>query len=68
MRSNLDIPMNHIEAQRRAAACYRDAEAWTRMSIYNTAASGRFSTDRTISDYNRDIWRLTPVPVKEKTK
>ncbi len=51
-----------VEAQCRAAAAYRDQEAWTRMSIYNTAASGRFSTDRTISEYNRDIWRLTPIP------
>jgi starch phosphorylase len=32
------------------------------MSIINTAASGKFSTDRTIQDYNDDIWRLTPIP------
>ena len=32
------------------------------MSILNTAASGRFSTDRTMQEYNRDIWRLEPVP------
>jgi starch phosphorylase len=31
------------------------------MSILNTAASGRFSTDRTMREYNRDIWRLDPV-------
>ncbi|CAK0773817.1 Glycogen phosphorylase [Gammaproteobacteria bacterium] len=53
-----------VEAQRCAAATYRDQETWTRMSIYNTAASGRFSTDRTIADYNREIWRLTPIPAK----
>ena len=33
------------------------------MSILNTAASGQFSTDRTILEYNRDIWHLQPVPV-----
>jgi starch phosphorylase len=31
------------------------------MSILNTAASGKFSTDRTIAEYNREIWKLTPV-------
>jgi len=31
------------------------------MSILNTAASGIFSTDRTISEYNRDIWKLEPL-------
>jgi starch phosphorylase len=48
-------------AHERAAAAYRDADRWTRMSILNTAHSGRFSTDRTISEYNRDIWRLEPI-------
>jgi starch phosphorylase len=50
-----------IDAQARAEEAYRDQTHWTRMSILNTAASGRFSTDRTIADYNRDIWRLDPV-------
>jgi starch phosphorylase len=31
------------------------------MSILNTAAAGKFSADRTIAEYNRDIWRLSPV-------
>ena len=52
-----------IDAQRHAAAAYRDTERWTRMSILNSAASGRFSTDRTIQDYNSGIWRLEPVSV-----
>jgi starch phosphorylase len=50
-----------VDAQERVAAAYRDPECWTRMSIINTACSGKFSTDRTMLDYNRDIWRLTPV-------
>jgi len=50
-----------IEAQKRAAAAYQDRERWTRMSIMNSAKSGKFSTDRTIAEYNSGIWRLKPV-------
>ncbi|MBT8422761.1 MAG: glycogen/starch/alpha-glucan phosphorylase, partial [Gammaproteobacteria bacterium] len=50
-----------VDAQNRVGEAYRDSAAWTRMSILNTAASGRFSTDRTMRDYNDDIWRLDPV-------
>ncbi|RQW84118.1 MAG: glycogen/starch/alpha-glucan phosphorylase [Methylococcus sp.] len=51
----------YVEAQRQAAAAYRDMEHWTRMSILNTASAGKFSSDRTIQEYNRDIWKLQPV-------
>ena len=50
-------------AQRLVAAAYQDRERWTRMSIINTANSAKFSTDRTISDYNREIWHLKPMPI-----
>ena len=50
-----------IDAQALADAAYRDVERWTRMSIINSASSGPFSTDRTMQDYNRDIWRLEPI-------
>lgn len=49
---------SYVEAQDRAELAWRDQEAWTRMSIRNCAASGGFSTDRTIAEYNRDIWHL----------
>jgi starch phosphorylase len=52
---------SYVDAQRRAAAAYRDADRWARMSIENSAASGIFSSDRTISEYNRDIWHLEPL-------
>ncbi|RRQ22796.1 glycogen/starch/alpha-glucan phosphorylase [Thiohalobacter thiocyanaticus] len=52
----------YVDAQARAAAAYRDPARWTRMSILNTARSGRFSTDRTMQEYNRDIWKLEAVP------
>ncbi len=50
-----------VDAQQKAEQAFRDTDRWTRMSILNTAASGRFSTDRTIRDYNEGIWRLEPV-------
>jgi len=53
---------SYLDAQRRVDHAYRDRENWTRMSILNTASSGKFSSDRTILDYNRDIWHLPQVP------
>jgi len=55
-----------IDAQTAAADVYRDVESWTRMSILNTAASGRFSTDRTMRDYNEEIWRLEPIELPKR--
>ena len=52
-----------VTAQENAASAYQDRAHWLRMSILNTAASGRFSTDRTIDDYNTDIWQLQPVTI-----
>jgi len=57
---------SYVDAQRRVEEAWRDQEYWTKMSIYNTAASGKFSTDRTIADYNRDIWKLSPIDVESK--
>jgi starch phosphorylase len=51
----------YADAQNRVAAAYLDQENWLRMSILNTAASGKFSSDRTIADYNRDIWHLPTI-------
>ncbi len=52
---------SYVAAQRAAAQAYRDVERWTRMSIVNAACSGRFSTDRTMVDYNTEIWKLDPI-------
>ena len=47
---------SYLSCHERAARAYADAEHWTTMSILNTARSGFFSSDRTIAEYNRDIW------------
>jgi glycogen phosphorylase len=52
---------SYVDTQQRVATAYRDRDNWTRMSIINTAKSGKFSTDRTIMEYNKDIWHLRQV-------
>jgi starch phosphorylase len=47
-------------AQQRLGELYTDPLAWTRKVILNLAASGRFSSDRTIAEYAKDIWRVRP--------
>jgi starch phosphorylase len=50
-----------VNAQQRVDEAYRDTERWARMSISNAASSGKFSTDRTMQNYNEEIWKLTPL-------
>ena len=52
---------DYVAMQQQAATAYRNQETWTQMSILNTASSGKFSTDRTMRDYNEQIWKLQPV-------
>lgn len=59
---------SYAEAQRRVDAAYRDEESWARMCMLNTANAGKFSSDRTIEEYVRDIWRLEKVQVKPGKK
>ncbi|MCF7964669.1 MAG: glycogen/starch/alpha-glucan phosphorylase [Methylobacter tundripaludum] len=53
---------SYVDTQKRVEDAYRDKDHWIKMSILNCANSGKFSTDRTIGEYNRDIWKLTPQP------
>ncbi|MDP2809621.1 MAG: glycogen/starch/alpha-glucan phosphorylase [Rhodocyclaceae bacterium] len=55
---------SYIACQERVSEAYRDSRQWTRMSILNVARMGKFSSDRTIAEYCRDIWRVEPTPVK----
>jgi len=45
-------------------ALYCNSEAWTKKSILNVARIGKFSSDRTILEYNRDIWHAESVPIE----
>lgn len=54
---------SYVDAQACVAQAYQDQQAWVKMSIVNSARSGMFSTDRTMQQYNDDIWHLTPVKV-----
>ncbi len=54
----------YCDAQAQVDAAYRDRRRWARMAILNTARMGKFSSDRTIREYARDIWKLEPVPVR----
>ncbi|GLI33772.1 glycogen/starch/alpha-glucan phosphorylase [Desulforhabdus amnigena] len=53
----------YMDAQRQVEEAYRDQERWTRMSILNVARMGKFSSDRAIREYCKDIWKVEPVPV-----
>lgn len=55
---------SYIDAQQQVEIAYQDQTRWTKMSILNCAASGKFSTDRTITEYNNEIWKLTPITIK----
>ena len=54
---------SYAEAQARVDAAYRDKDAWARMAMMNTACSGKFSSDRTIEEYVKGIWKLKKVEV-----
>ena len=54
----------YAEAQEKVAATYANRMKWAKMALLNIARSGKFSSDRTIEDYVRDIWKLNKVIVK----
>jgi glycogen phosphorylase len=64
---NLADLRGYIDAQAQVERVYRDADKWSEMAIYNIARSGKFSSDRTIADYAREIWNVNPVDVVAPT-
>lgn len=55
---------SYIDAQHLAGLAYQDQSRWSAMAIMNTATSGKFSTDRTMEEYNNEIWKLEKVSPK----
>lgn len=53
----------YIDAQDQAGKAYQDQSKWAAMAIRNIAGSGKFSSDRTIGEYAKDIWELDPVQI-----
>ncbi len=54
---------SYVDCQQKASQAYSDRQKWIEMSILNSARVGYFSSDRTIREYARDIWKVHPVPV-----
>ena len=55
---------SYLRADGALCALYRKPDDWAHKVILNIAASGKFSSDRTISEYAKDIWRAEPCPVR----
>jgi glycogen phosphorylase len=56
----LDLP-SYLEAQRDVDDLFRQPSLWTSKAILNVARIGRFSSDRAVAEYARDVWRIAPV-------
>ena len=52
------------ECQDHIGSVYHDRKRWNQMSLLNTARSGKFSSDRTIDEYCREIWKVNPVSIQ----
>ena len=55
---------SYAEAHKKIDQAYRDEKWWARTAMLNTASSGKFSSDRTIEEYVRDIWHLEKIKVE----
>jgi starch phosphorylase len=54
----------YLEADQRLCELYADPVAWARKAILNIAGSGKFSSDRTITEYAAEIWKVGSCPVE----
>ena len=57
---------SYCKAQEKVEVLYKDQLKWAKACLKNIANSGKFSSDRTIEDYVKDIWKLKKLPIKSK--
>lgn len=55
---------SYVDCQDKVSAVYKDEFLWTKMSILNVAHMGKFSSDRAILEYCKDIWKIKPVEIE----
>ena len=55
---------SYAEAQKRVEEAYKDSAKWAKMALLNVAKCGKFSSDRTIEEYAKEIWKLEKVTVE----
>jgi starch phosphorylase len=53
----------YIDCQQQVSQAYSETDSWTRMAILNSVRMGGFSSDRSISEYCSEIWKVSPFPV-----
>lgn len=59
---------SYVKAQEEIEKLYEDKEKWAKMCVYNIAGSGFFSSDRTIEQYNKDIWKMKKITASKTFK
>jgi starch phosphorylase len=55
----------YVNCQEKVDQAFRDRKGWAKKAVINVARMGKFSSDRTILEYNRDIWNAEPLPIKK---
>jgi starch phosphorylase len=58
---------SYIDCQQRVSDAYRDQASWARMSILNSARVGRFSSDRSIREYCKSVWGVSPIAERQRS-
>lgn len=56
---------SYVATQEKVSALYRDKEEWTRRAVLNVARMGKFSSDRTINEYAKNVWHVNPVKISK---
>lgn len=59
---------SYLEADEALAQLYANPQEWARVAILNVSASGRFSSDRTVAEYAKEIWQAQPCPPDERVE